>query len=103
MTGGYQVDSAVLASGDRVAQDLAARADALGRDLSTVFGELASAAGSTQLSSALAEAGSAASQRMAQIVTLFTHIGGSLQQTAQSYQAADATGAERMAGVEGGL
>lgn len=103
MTDGYQVDPAVLEGGDRIAQDLAARADALGRELTTVFGELSSAAGGTQLSSALAEAGSAASQRMAQIVTLFAHIGGSLRQTAQSYQQADGSTTERMTGIEGGL
>lgn len=103
MTDGYQVDPAVLEGGDRITQDLAARADALGRELTTVFGELSSAAGGTQLSSVLAEAGSAASQRMAQIVTLFAHIGGSLRQTAQNYQQADGAGVERMSGIEGGL
>ena len=103
MTDGYQVNAAVLAGADRTAQDLAARADALARDLTTVFGELSSAAGETQLHSALAEAGSAASQRMAQIVTLFAHIGGSLRQTAQSYQQADSAGAKQMSGIEGAL
>ncbi len=103
MTGGYQVDPALLEGGHRITQDLAARAEALARELTTVFGELSSAAGGTQLSSALGEAGSAASQRMAQVVTLFAHIGVSLRQTAQSYQQADGTGVERMSGIEGGL
>ena len=103
MTDGYQVDPAVLAGADRTAQDFAARADALARDLTTVFGELGSAAGGTQLHSALAEAGSAAAQRMAQIVTLFAHIGGSLRQTALNYQQADCSTAERMTGLEEAL
>ncbi len=103
MTDGYQVDPTVLEGGDRITQDLAARADALARELTTVFGELTSAAGDTQLSSALADAGSAASQRMAQIVTVFAHIGVSLRQTAQNYRLADGGGAERITGVEDGL
>ncbi|MGH6657563.1 MAG: hypothetical protein ACRDVE_20450 [Actinocrinis sp.] len=103
MTDGYQVDPAALEGGDRITEDLAARADSLARELTTVFGELSAAAGGTRLSSALAQAGSAASQRMAQIVTLFTHIGGSLRQTAVNYRQVDGSGAERMSGIEGGL
>lgn len=103
MTEGYQVDPTALEGGERITQNLAARADTLARELTMVFGELTSAAGETQLSCALAEAGSAASQRMAQILTLFAHIGASLRQTARSYQQTDGSTAERLTGVEGGL
>ncbi|MGH6653759.1 MAG: hypothetical protein ACRDVE_00980 [Actinocrinis sp.] len=103
MTDGYQVDPAVLEGGGRITHDLAERADALACELSTVFAELSSAAGATQLSSALADAGTVASHRMAQIVTVFAQMGASLHKTAQNYRQADAGGAERITGVGEGL
>lgn len=100
---GYRVDPAVLADGNRVGHEFAGRADALAAALGGVFAELAAAAGQNALSDALAGAGSATAQRMAQTVTMFAHIGDQLQSIAQSYQQADGAGSQQFGGIEGAL
>jgi PPE-repeat protein len=101
--GGYQVDATVLAGGDRIAHDLAARAEALASELGGVFSQLTAASGQNALSGALADASSATSRCMTQAAQLFAHIGDRLRSTADAYEHTDSVGASAIQGLQGGL
>lgn len=101
--GGYQVDATALAAGERIAHDLAGRAEALASELSGVFSQLTAASGHNALSGALADASSATSRHMTQVAQLFAYIGDRLRSTADAYEHTDSMGANGIQGLQGGL
>ena len=100
---GYHVDTTILAEGDRIGHELAARADTLASALRGVFSELVAAAGENALSGALEDAGTVTAQRMAQTVTMFARIGDQLSATARTYQQTEDSGTQCLTGIEGDL
>jgi hypothetical protein len=100
---GYRVDTAILAEGNRIGHELAARANTLASALGGVFSELAAAAGENALSGALSDAGSVTAQRMGHTVTMFAQIGDQLSTTARTYQQTEDSGTQCLTGIEGDL